>query len=119
MLKGVANPHILDSLTIERKPVGDGVVRRANAGMLVHRKLWALMGSTKEERAVVSETLQSTSMEGARLRKTLRDIVAETDDEFKPLGIQMNQIYTNSPLVVVEDGDSPPDLTGLNLVKQQ
>ncbi|OAP57296.1 2,4-dichlorophenol 6-monooxygenase [Fonsecaea erecta] len=119
VLKGTADPSILETLTLERKPVGDGIVRRANDGMLIHRKLWALMGSTTEERAVVSGILQAPSIEGARLRKQLRTIIEETDDEFNALGIQMNQIYSKSPLLVVENGDSPPDLDGVNLMKQQ
>lgn len=119
VLKGWADPSILDSLTTERKPVGDGVVRRANDGMLVHRKLWALMGSTEAERAVVSQTLQSATPEGVRFRTELRRIIEETDDEFNSLGIQMNQIYSKSPLTVVELGDSLPNLDGLNVMKKQ
>ncbi|KIW98289.1 uncharacterized protein Z519_01873 [Cladophialophora bantiana CBS 173.52] len=119
VLRGIADPSILESLTLERKPVGDGIVRRANDGMLIHRKLWQLMGSTKEERAVVSGALQAASVEGTRLRKELRSIIEETDDEFNALGIQMNQIYSMSPLRLVEDNDSPPNLHGVNLLKQQ
>ncbi|OQU94619.1 FAD binding domain-containing protein [Cladophialophora immunda] len=119
VLKGIARPSILETLTLERKPVGDGIVRRANDGMLIHRKLWALMGSTKDERAVVSGLLQAASVQGACLRTELRGIIEETDDEFNALGIQMNQIYSKSPLLLVEDGDSPPDLGRVNLMKRQ
>ncbi|KAI1609925.1 putative FAD dependent oxidoreductase [Exophiala viscosa] len=119
VLKGWAAPSILDSLTAERKPVGDGIVRRANDGMLVHRRLWAFMGSTVAERAVVSQALQSATSDGMRTRMKLRSIIEETDDEFNSLGIQMNQTYVDSPLTVVEQGDRPPDLEGLNVMKKQ
>ena len=119
VLKGHADSSILNSLTIERKPVGDGVVRRANNGMLIHRKLWTLMGSTKEERAFVSDTLRSGTTEGASLRKELRTTIETTDDEFNALGIQMNQIYSQSPLLVIENGDTAPNLTEVNTLKQQ
>ncbi|KAJ9602804.1 hypothetical protein H2200_012584 [Cladophialophora chaetospira] len=119
VLQGLADPSILDSLTAERKPVGDGVVRRANTGMLVHRKLWALMGSTREERSIVSNTLRSATVEGAALRKRLRTIIEDTDDEFNALGIQMNQVYSASSLTVIEEGDIRPDVSNVNLLKQQ
>ncbi|KIW82184.1 hypothetical protein Z517_05211 [Fonsecaea pedrosoi CBS 271.37] len=120
VVRGIAHPSILETLTLERKPVGDGIVRRANDGLLVHKKLWALMGSTTAERAVVSELLQAASIDGQRLRGELRGIIEETDDEFNALGIQMNQIYSpSSPLVLVEEGDRPPDLAGVNLLKEQ
>lgn len=119
VLKGIASPSILESLTVERKPVGDAVVRRANDGMLVHQKLWALMGTMKEERAISSNLLQSASTEGASLRTRLRTIIEEMDDEFNALGIQMNQLYPTSPLTVIEDCDVAPDTSGVNLLKQQ
>lgn len=115
VLNGIADPVILDSLTPERKPVGDGIVRRANTGMLVHRHLWEWMGSTTEERAVVSQRLRAPGPEGARTRRELRHIMERTDTEFNALGIQMNQMYLGSPLTVVEPGDQPPDLSGLDL----
>ncbi|KAJ9501951.1 hypothetical protein H2202_002913 [Exophiala xenobiotica] len=119
VLKGLASPRILDSLTPERKPVGDGVVRRANDGMLVHRKLWALMGSTEEERSRVMSLMREHTPKGQGLRTKIRDLMEQTDDEFNALGIQMNQIYAHSQLTVVEPDDMAPDLDGVNLVKQQ
>ena len=118
VLKGLADPSILDSLTPERKPVGDGIVKRANAGMLVHRELWDWMGSTKEEREKIVQGLRSSGSEGARIRKTLREIMERTDTEFNALGIQMNQIYKDSALSVAEEDDEPPDLSRLDLTMQ-
>ena len=54
VLRGTANPKLLYTLTTERKPVGDAVVRRANEGMLVHRELWSMLGLTPESREKVS-----------------------------------------------------------------
>ncbi len=118
VLNGRADSSILDSVTIERKPVGDGIVRRANDGMLVHRRLWALMGSTKAERKAVSIVLRQADSQGAQLRRTIRKVMEETEDEFNALGIQMNQLYLKSPLTLVEPDDEPPDLGGVNLLKQ-
>ena len=37
VIRGLAGPALLDTLSLERKPVGDVIVRRANDGMLAHR----------------------------------------------------------------------------------
>ena len=37
VLQGYAGKGLLKTLTVERKPVGDGIVRRANTGMVCHR----------------------------------------------------------------------------------
>ena len=51
VLGGIASTKLLETLTTERKPVGNAVVRRANEGMLVHRELWSMLGLTPESRA--------------------------------------------------------------------
>ena len=109
VLNGLAAPSILGSLTIERKPVGDAVVRRANTGMLQHRHLWGLMGITKEERDVCTSLMQQPTPEGAEMRKQIQDTLEGMDAELNALGIQMNQVYVGSPLTVVEDGDEAPN----------
>ena len=87
--------------------------------MLVHRKLWALMGSIEEERLQVTRTMCEPTEEGRNLRSRVRELMEQTDDEFNALGIQMNQRYIDSPLTVIEDGDIAPSLQGVNLVKEQ
>ncbi|KPI44455.1 2,4-dichlorophenol 6-monooxygenase [Cyphellophora attinorum] len=120
VLKGFADVSILKTLTTERKPVGDGIVRRANEGMLVHHQLWTLMGSTSEARDAIDWRLRQKTKEGAELRQTLRSLMEKTDDEFNALGIQMNQSYLHSALTIREDSDTaPPCLDNVNLLKQQ
>ena len=118
VLKGWANETLLDTLTPERKPVGDGVVRRANQGMEYHRQIWALLGLDNESRQRNIATLKSATPEGACQREQLRKAFAMTDLEVQALGIQMNQIYNATSAVVAEDGDIAPDLSSINLVKE-
>jgi 2-polyprenyl-6-methoxyphenol hydroxylase-like FAD-dependent oxidoreductase len=118
VLKGQASPELLETLTLERKPVGDGVVRRANEGMEVHRRLWALLGLTTEARQKAVELAQSATEEGATFRREWQEALEATDDEVQALGIQMNQVYLDSPATVVEPGDQAPDFIHLNLLKQ-
>ena len=117
ILKDLAGPSLLETLTIERKPVGDAIVRRANDGMEAHRTLWAVMGLTPAEREKTVGKLQAPTEDGAEWRNKLRNAIRETDNEVQALGIQMNQIYLSSPAVVVEHGDRPPDTTHVNLIK--
>ena len=117
VLKNIAAPALLDTLTFERKPVGDAIVKRANAGMEAHRMLWNLMGFTPEARENTMTTLKSDTAEGAALRQRLRESLEATDDEVQALGIQQNQIYLGSPATVVEAEDTAPDFSNLYFIK--
>ena len=117
VLRGLASPAILDSLTLERKPVGDGIVRRANEGMEAHRTLWSVIGLSQTEREASTALMSQATSEGAAKRKQFREALEATDDELQALGIQMNQVYTGSPLTVIEPEDSPPDFRHLNAIK--
>ncbi|PVH84974.1 FAD dependent oxidoreductase [Cadophora sp. DSE1049] len=117
VIKRYAAPSLLDTLTLERKPVGDAIVKRANAGMEAHRRLWDLMGLTPQARQDVVQKLQEATTQGAEIREKLRLALEATDDEVQALGIQMNQVYLDSSAVVVEAGDTPPDFSALNFLK--
>jgi 2-polyprenyl-6-methoxyphenol hydroxylase-like FAD-dependent oxidoreductase len=117
VLKGIAAPSLLDTLTIERKPVGDAIVRRANDGMEAHRRLWALMGTQPETRKKTVETMQSATPEGAEMRERWRNALEATDDEVQALGIQMNQAYKSSA-IVMEPDDTAPEFSHINPLKE-
>lgn len=118
VLKGVADPSILESITPERKPVGDGIVRRANEGMEDQRRWWSFIGLTKDERATAVKLMEQPTPEGRLQRQNFRSSLEKLDDELNALGIQMNQIYANSSLSCVEADDAPPSFEGIDLVKQ-
>lgn len=96
VLKGIAHPRILDSITTERKPVGDGIVRRANNGMEAHRTLCAVIGLSAEERKEKTATMAQNTPEGNDIRAAFRQALEATDDELNALGIQMNQCHRSS-----------------------
>lgn len=118
VIKGLAGSKLLDSLTIERKPVGDAIVRRANTGMEAHRTLWAILGLTPEARQEAVQTLERKDSEGKFARQQLADAFEATDAELQALGIQMNQIYVGSPATAVVKGDTVPVTDNMNLLKQ-
>lgn len=119
VLKGVAHPSILASITPERKPVGDGIVRRANEGMDDHRKLWSLIGLTADEREQKTSLMSQNTAEGRELRRQFNAAIQKTDDELNALGIQMNQVYTVSPIICRPDDEPvPPSMPDIDPLKQ-
>ncbi|TQS33094.1 hypothetical protein Golomagni_06573, partial [Golovinomyces magnicellulatus] len=121
VIKGLASPSLLDSLTAERKPVGDAVVRRANDGMEAHRRLWAVLGLTAEARQETEDLLRQNSSEGRAKRQALQDALLATEDEVQALGIQMNQVYAgiSGAAVVTDPDDEAPDFSSVNRLRQQ
>lgn len=117
VLRGWASCSLLDTLTPERKPVGDGVVQRANEGMEFHRRIWSLLGLDSASRERSTALLKAATPEGAKRREELRLALAATDLEVQALGIQMNQSYVGSAATLVEDGDQVPDFSGVNKIK--
>jgi hypothetical protein len=118
VVQGLAGPRLLDSLTIERKPVGDAIVRRANTGMEAHRTLWSILGLTPETRQEAMRILELKDDKGKAARQHLNDALDATDAELQALGIQMNQIYTGSPATTVAEGDTAPSNKDINILKQ-
>jgi 2-polyprenyl-6-methoxyphenol hydroxylase-like FAD-dependent oxidoreductase len=117
VLKGYASPAILETLTTERKPVGDGVVKRANDGMRDHRALWNLLGLSQDEREASTSLMELNTVQGADLRARVRAAMDKTDDEVNALGIQMNQVYARSRISQSDDDAPPPDFIHLDPLK--
>ncbi|KAF7846384.1 hypothetical protein BT93_L4477 [Corymbia citriodora subsp. variegata] len=118
VVQGHASERLLGTLTEERRPVGESIVRRANEGMEVHRALWQLIGLTKEAREVAMQTMESATREGQVLRERFNTLLDQVDDEVQAVGIQMNQLYIGSGCTVAESDDGKLDLTGVNLLKK-
>lgn len=117
VLKGIANETLLNTITTERKPVGDGVVRRANEGMEAHRRLWRVIGLDAEDRRRKTELMAQATPEAKALRDEFRAAMLETEYEQNGLGIQMNQRYCDSPLSIIEPDDPGEPRPTFDLVK--
>lgn len=118
VLHGWASESLLDTLTLERKPVGDGVVRRANDGMEAHRRLWAILGLDPSSRQNSVARLKSHCPEGAEAREKLREALGAVDFEVQALGIQMNQVYQGTSAIVIEPGDIEPAFDHIDALKE-
>ncbi|KXS94630.1 hypothetical protein AC578_2237 [Pseudocercospora eumusae] len=108
--RGLADPSLLDTFTLERQPIGAGVIKRANQGLRDHGPVWDALGALApdvEERKKQHNELKAATPEGRARRKRLNDAIAYTTHEFGGIGIEMNQRY-ESNAVYCEDEKEPP-----------
>ncbi|KAE8420791.1 FAD binding domain-containing protein [Aspergillus pseudocaelatus] len=119
VLKGIAKPALLETLTAERKPVGDAIVRRASTGMEAHRTLWSIIKLTQKDRAEALALLGEDSIAGRQKREDWTNALEAIDAEVQALGIQMNQVYLDSAGTAVEPDDLVPDFSSVDTIKEQ
>ncbi|KAJ9657857.1 hypothetical protein H2198_004053 [Neophaeococcomyces mojaviensis] len=109
-LRGTANPRILTSYSIERQPVGLGVITRANQGFRDHLAVWQALGITEpdlESATKAFEELSAITPAGAKRRRAFRKAIEGTEKEFHAVGQEMNQKYDGSPAVCFKDEKDP------------
>ena len=109
--KGFAASEILDSYSVERQPVGLGVITRANQGIRDHLPVWKALGvmePTIEERRAQFNELSQPTPEGSKRRAALRVAVEGTNHEFHGLGIEMNQRYKSNAVHLCDEPNARP-----------
>lgn len=75
VLKGKASASLLDSYSLERQPVGAGVITRANQGLRDHVPVWeslGMMGPSLEARKKEFAQLSEATPEGVARRARLQ-----------------------------------------------
>lgn len=97
--RGLASPSLLDTYSVERQPVGEGIITRANDALRQHVHVWEALGATltdvSERRRILAE-LSEDSPGGKKHRGALREAIKRTGHEFHGLGIEMGQHYTGA-----------------------
>ena len=110
VMRNVAGPKILKSYSIERQPVGLGVITRANQGLRDHVACFNALGviepSLEKSTAAFNE-LRAATPGGTARRKALREAIAGTAREFHAVGQEMNQRYDGSPAIYFDDESEP------------
>lgn len=107
--KGRAGTTLLYTYSVERQPVGLGIVARANEAFRDHYAVWQSLGmleKTAEERSAVFEQLSHTTIQGREKRRAFREAIGRTAHEFHGLGVEMNQLYSG-PAIYARDEDGP------------
>ena len=105
VVKGKADPRLLDSYNAERQPVGRQVVARANKSMLQNNRIWDLLGAgTITE---MPEGQHADVFDTAEGRRTLREEIDRMKYEYHAHGVELNRRYASE--AVITDGAPAPD----------
>ncbi|VBB79390.1 Putative Oxygenase [Podospora comata] len=110
VLDGRASPGLLDSYSLERQPVGVDIITRANDGLRDHipwQKTLGMPSPDPAERAKILAEFESATPEGRKRRQEFQKGIERTTTEFHGLGIEMNQNYSHSPAVYLDDETGP------------
>jgi 2,4-dichlorophenol 6-monooxygenase len=100
VLKGFADPNLLESYTAERAPVGKQIVARANQS----RKDYALLkecfnfGNGVDTTAKLLDRMRDPSPAGVEVRMNLQKALEIKSREFNAQGVELNQRYESSAI---------------------
>ncbi|MER6225291.1 FAD-dependent monooxygenase [Streptomyces sp900105755] len=110
VLKGQADPALLDTYSAERAPVAERIVKRANRSSRefvdIFRALGVLDATTEAEMAAAIEERKANTPAGAAKRAALVRAMDLKNYEFNAHGVELGQFYTSS--AIVSDGSAPP-----------
>lgn len=111
VLKGHADPSLLASYDVERSPVAEQIVERANKSIGEFGPIFDSLGllSTKDPAQMKRnmEARKYATPDAAAQREALRKAIAHKSYEFNAHGVEMNQRYRSE--AVVPDGTPEPD----------
>ncbi|KAH6682997.1 FAD binding domain-containing protein [Halenospora varia] len=110
-MKSKAGSEILDSFSLERQPVGESVISRANQGLRDHVPVWEALGmmdpSLEARKQQFAELSEATPKGGAR-RQKLQTAIHGTSHEFHAVGVEMNQRYESKVVYLNDESPRPP-----------
>jgi 2,4-dichlorophenol 6-monooxygenase len=110
VLKGSADPALLETYSAERAPIGRQIVDRANKSIADTARIFEALGLLSTEdpdqmRANMAARKEATP-EAEKQRQALRDAIEYKNYEFNTLGVELNQRYTST--AIVADGSPDP-----------
>jgi 2,4-dichlorophenol 6-monooxygenase len=113
VLSGAASPGLLDTYDVERAPVAQQIVERANKSIVdTGRILAALELTDTTDVAKLDEQLalrKAPGPDGERVRAALRDAIAYKAYEFDAHGVEHNHRYASA--AIIPDGTPEPEFT--------
>jgi 2,4-dichlorophenol 6-monooxygenase len=110
VIKGHAGPGLLDSYSLERAPVGEQVVARANQSRLDYAPLNACFRDPNAAQPVRAglASLADPGPEGVARRERLAEALRLKHDEFNALGTESNHRYVSG--AVIADDAMPEEV---------
>jgi 2,4-dichlorophenol 6-monooxygenase len=111
VLRGQAGPRLLDTYTVERAPVAEQIVTRANRSSREFGGFFAALGlgpdQTEEQMRAAIDERKANTPAGLRKRAELREAMELKNYEFNAHGIELGQFYESA--AVVGDGRPRPE----------
>ena len=111
VLKGQADPSLLETYTAERAPVAERIVKRANRSSREFVQIFAALGvlEAEDEAAMTAaiEERKANTPEGAAKRAALVRAMELKNYEFNAHGVDLGQFYTST--AIVSDGAERPE----------
>jgi 2,4-dichlorophenol 6-monooxygenase len=110
VLKGFADPRLLDTYDAERSPIARQIVTRANQSIEEFGPIFEALGllDTRDVERMQANMAarRNNTPDAAEQRRKLRDAIASKAYEFDAHGVEMNQRYRSA--AVVSDGTAEP-----------
>ncbi|MCZ0927985.1 FAD-dependent monooxygenase [Halomonas janggokensis] len=113
VLRGQADPKLLDTYSEERAPVGERIVKRANRSVRDFGPIFEALGldgrySAEEMQARIG-SLMHADQAAADRRAMLRNAIEFKSYEFAALGVETNVRYKSTAIASVEQTQPLPD----------
>jgi 2,4-dichlorophenol 6-monooxygenase len=110
VLKGKADPSLLETYDDERVPIGEQIVERANKSIEEFGPIFEALGLTEtgnpEQMRANMEARKENTPEAAEQREKLREAIELKNYEFNAHGVELNQRYRSA--AVLPDGTPEP-----------
>jgi 2,4-dichlorophenol 6-monooxygenase len=111
VLRGQADPSLLETYTAERAPVAERIVKRANKSSREFVQIFEALGvlEAKDEAGMMEaiEERKANTPEGAAKRAALVRAMELKNYEFNAHGVDLGQFYTS--MAIVSDGAERPE----------
>ena len=111
VLRGQADPSLLETYDAERAPIGRQIVTRANKSIEEFGPIFGALGLLDDrgfaQMRANMEARKAATPDAAAQREALRQAIAHKDYEFNAHGVEMNQRYRSA--AVVPDSTPEPE----------
>jgi 2,4-dichlorophenol 6-monooxygenase len=101
VINGHAGQDLLDSYSLERAPVGQQIVQRANQSRVDYAPLRAAFATTDTDDPVAAglAKINAPTAEGAKIRDAIQDALQLKSFEFNAHGVELNQRYDSAAVI--------------------
>jgi len=108
VIKGTANPKLLDTFSSERSPIGKEIVTRAIESIRETKEILSIFEDDEDVSGLNLQKIYSESEEGIEVRERLAKAIQRKNYEFNCLGVESNIIYESSAVVQSMDNQLSP-----------